>query len=89
MQVLKEEGHSRESADTVTRNADTKERTVHLGRKKTDELEVEEMAGHTDTTMGRDMTKIYAGNYIQTRHHSGTKISRRKMKLRETMSRSC
>ncbi len=82
MQVLKEEGRSRESADTVTRNADTSKRTAQFGRKQTEEPEVEVMARHADTAMGRDTTRTHAGSYILKRHHSGTKISQRKMKLR-------
>ncbi len=87
--LKKEEGRSRESVDIVTRNADTKERTVHFGRKQTRELEMEEMAIHADTTMGSDMTRTRARSYILTMHQGGIKISLRKIKIRELMSRSC
>ena len=83
--MLKEEGRSKESADTVTRNADKRERTVHFGRKQPKEPEVEVMARHADTAMGRDMTRTRAGSYILTRHHSGSKMSRGKIKLQELM----
>jgi hypothetical protein len=52
-QVLKEEGHSRESAETVTRNEDTRERTVHFKRRHTEDPEVEAMANHAHTVVER------------------------------------
>ena len=69
--VLKEEGRSRESADTVTRNADTRERTVHFERRQTEDPEVEAMENHAHTVVERVTTKTHAGNYIQTRYHNG------------------
>ncbi len=65
-----------------------KKRLSTLEERKWKNTEVEAMARNADTAMGRDMTRTRAGNYIKTRHHSDTKISQRKMKLQEPMSRS-
>ena len=73
-QVTKEEGHSRESADTETRNADTKERIVLFKSRITEDLEVEELTKHARTATRRVMTKTHAGSCIQRRYHNGLRI---------------
>ena len=86
-QVPKEEGHSRESAETATRNVDTRERIVLFERRHMEDPEVEAMANNAHTVVERVTTKTRAGNYIQTRHHNGSGTRRRRPKQLEQVWR--
>ena len=82
-QVPKEEEHSRESAETATRNEDLRERIVLFGRRHMEDPEVEAMESNALTAVERVTTKTRAGNCIQTRHHNGSRTRRRRPKLLE------
>ena len=57
-QVLMEEGHSRESADTATINVDTRERIVLFARRPTEDPEAEAMENNAHSVAERSQKRL-------------------------------